>query len=101
MDKVVSLSFGEIALKGANRSYFINKLMSQVRNAVKDLGNPRVYQDLSKIFVEANDGNIDDIVNGQVSVVLPGRQRLQGQDAREHHRETGSTEQFVAVCCNC
>ena len=62
MDKVVSLSFGEIALKGANRSYFINKLMSQVRNAVKDLGNPAVYQDLSKIFVEANDDNIDDIV---------------------------------------
>lgn len=63
MDKVVSISFGEIALKGANRSYFVNKLIGQIRNSIKDLGNLKVYQDKSKIFVEANDENIDTIVN--------------------------------------
>lgn len=63
MDKVVSISFGEIALKGANRSYFVNKLIGQIRNSIKDLGNLKVYQDKSKIFVEANDENIDTVVN--------------------------------------
>ena len=63
MDRVVSASFGEIALKGKNRPYFEKKLAQHVRNAVKDLGNPKVYKEQGKIFVEANDDNMDIIMN--------------------------------------
>lgn len=63
MNKVISVSFGEIALKGANRSFFENKLMNHLKVATKDLGKPRIYRDMSKIFIEVTDNNVDAIVN--------------------------------------
>lgn len=63
MDKVVGISYGEIALKGANRQYFVNKLVKHIKHVTKDLGKPRVYNDRSKIFVEVTDDNIDIIIN--------------------------------------
>ncbi|MGF7059183.1 tRNA uracil 4-sulfurtransferase ThiI [Brassicibacter mesophilus] len=63
MDRVVSVSFGEIALKGLNRSYFENKLVRHIKNAIKDLGKSKIYKELGKIFIEANEQNIDTITN--------------------------------------
>ncbi|MTI49240.1 tRNA uracil 4-sulfurtransferase ThiI [Sporosalibacterium faouarense] len=63
MDKVVSVSFGELALKGLNRSYFENKLVKHVRRVVRDFGEPKVYKEQGKLYIEAEEFNIDEIVN--------------------------------------
>ncbi|WDV44461.1 tRNA 4-thiouridine(8) synthase ThiI [Clostridiaceae bacterium M8S5] len=62
MVKVISISYGEVALKGNNRSYFVNKLIKQIKRLVKDYQDTNVYQDRSKIFIEANEADIDEIV---------------------------------------
>lgn len=63
MDRVIALSLGEVALKGKNRSYFENKLVKQIRGALKDLGKPKVYKQQGKIFAEVNQENIDTTIN--------------------------------------
>ncbi|WP_069650033.1 tRNA uracil 4-sulfurtransferase ThiI [Caloranaerobacter ferrireducens] len=62
MQRIVSISFGEIALKGLNRSYFEKKLLNQIKYSIKGLGAPKVYRDQGKIYVITDDENIDDIV---------------------------------------
>ncbi len=63
MDKVISVSFGEVALKGGNRWYFEKKLVNNIKNSIKDIGNLRVYKERSKIYVEVNDENEQSIIN--------------------------------------
>lgn len=53
MSYTILLKFGEIALKGANRSYFENTLCRQVRYRVKPYGKFNVYKSQSTITVEA------------------------------------------------
>ncbi|KPU26843.1 thiamine biosynthesis protein ThiI [Caloranaerobacter sp. TR13] len=62
MQRIVSISFGEIALKGLNRSYFVKKLLGQIKYSIKGLGEPKVYRDQGKIYVVTDDENIDQIV---------------------------------------
>ncbi|WP_427340298.1 tRNA uracil 4-sulfurtransferase ThiI [Caloranaerobacter sp. DY30410] len=62
MQRIVSISFGEIALKGLNRSYFEKKLLNQIKYSIKGLGEPKVYRDQGKIYVITDDENIDEIV---------------------------------------
>lgn len=52
MDKVISISFGELALKGQNRNFFENKLLKNIKNTVKELGNSKIYKEQSKIYIE-------------------------------------------------
>lgn len=63
MVKVVSVSFGEVALKGKNRSYFVNKLIKHLKRVIRNFDNTNVYQDRSKIFIEAEEKDIDEIAN--------------------------------------
>ncbi|WP_066498468.1 tRNA uracil 4-sulfurtransferase ThiI [Abyssisolibacter fermentans] len=63
MVKVVSVSFGEVALKGKNRSYFVNKLIKHLKRVIRNFDNTNVYQDRSKIFIEAEEEDIDEIAN--------------------------------------
>jgi len=63
LERVISVSFGEIALKGLNRGYFENKLVNQIKKAIKDLGRPKVYKEQSKIYIELQDLNSEAIAN--------------------------------------
>ncbi|MBW4828545.1 MAG: tRNA 4-thiouridine(8) synthase ThiI [Clostridiaceae bacterium] len=63
MDKVISVSLGEIALKGLNRGYFEGKLVRQIKNATKDLGAPKIYKNQGKIYLEAEEIYFDQIIN--------------------------------------
>jgi len=63
LERVISVSFGEIALKGLNRGYFENKLVNQIKKAIKDLGIPKVYKEQSKIYIELQDLNSEAITN--------------------------------------
>ncbi len=63
LDKVVSVSFGELALKGLNRSFFEDKLIKRIRNVIRDIGKPYIYRDQGKLYIEANEGNIKQIID--------------------------------------
>lgn len=63
MDKVISVSIGEIALKGLNRKYFEDKLIGSMIKAIRDIGYERIYKEEGKIYIEGNPDNYTRIVN--------------------------------------
>ena len=63
MDRVLSVSLGEIALKGLNRKYFEDQLIKQIRRAIKDLGIEKIYKEQGKIYIEGEVGNYPQMVN--------------------------------------
>lgn len=63
MDKVVSVSVGEIALKGLNRKYFEDKLVSDIKRSLRDLHLDNVYKEQGKIYIEAPEDNFEQIIN--------------------------------------
>lgn len=63
MDKVISVSLGEIALKGLNRGYFEGKLVRQIKNVTRDLGVPKIYKSQGKIYIKAEEIYFEQIIN--------------------------------------
>lgn len=63
MDKIISVSVGEVALKKLNRNYFENKLVKNIRNVIKDLGKANIYKDQGKIFIEIDEDSIETAIN--------------------------------------
>lgn len=62
MYNIVAVSFGEIFLKGKNRGSFERKLIDQIKYSVKDFEDVYVYRDSGKIFVEARNEDMDEII---------------------------------------
>ncbi len=63
MYNLVSISMGEITLKGKNRGIFENKLISQVRRNLKEFEGVRIFKDQGKVFIEPTfEQDIDKIV---------------------------------------
>lgn len=63
MEKLLSVSVGEIALKGGNRAYFESQLIGQMIRAIKDIGYDNIYKDQGKIYIEAEEVNLPSIIN--------------------------------------
>lgn len=63
MKNVLSISLGEVALKGLNRKYFEDKLIKNVRNVTKDYNIERIYKEQGKIYLEANKEDFSEIIN--------------------------------------
>ena len=63
MDKVLSVSMGEIALKGGNRKYFEDRLIKQISRGIKDLGYNKIYKEQGKIYIEAEDHKFPPMIN--------------------------------------
>ncbi len=63
MDKVLSISLGEIVLKGLNRKYFEDKLIKQIRKAIKDIGFESIYKEQGKIYIEAAEEDFPQLIN--------------------------------------
>lgn len=63
MERVISLSLGEVMLKGKNRRYFIDKIVSQVKRSIKDIGFNGIYKDMGKIYIEADYEKFDQIIS--------------------------------------
>lgn len=64
MKKVISISVGEIALKGKNRRLFEDALISKVRRALHDIELEGIYKEIGKIYVDLkNDNDIDEAIN--------------------------------------
>lgn len=63
MEKVLSVSLGEVALKGLNRRYFEDALIKQIKSVTKDLGAPSIYKEQGKIYIEGEEKHFDQIIN--------------------------------------
>ncbi len=63
MDKVLSVSLGEIALKKLNRKYFEDQLIKQIRRAIKDIGFEKIYKEQGKIYIEAEETDFPQMIN--------------------------------------
>lgn len=63
MEKVISVSVGEVALKKQNRKYFENQLIKNIKNVIKDLGKSNTYKDQGKIYIEMDQDNIETAMN--------------------------------------
>lgn len=63
MEKVLSVSIGEIALKKLNRKYFEDKLIKHMRRAIKDIGCKKIYKEQGKIYIEGEEEKLDQMIN--------------------------------------
>lgn len=63
MKKLISLSLGEVMLKGDNRRTFIDKIIGQVKKFTKGFSNIHIYKDFGKIYIDCNESDIDEIIN--------------------------------------
>ena len=59
MKDMMLLKQGEIVLKGLNRKFFENKLISNIRRRLAPYGSYKVYAVQSTIYVEPQDDSCD------------------------------------------
>ena len=59
MNDILLLKQGEIVLKGLNRKYFEQKLISNINRRLSRLGRFRVYSVQSTIYAEPLDDGVD------------------------------------------
>lgn len=57
MDRIISVSLGELVLKGLNRRYFEDKLIKNMRRVISDLGEYNIYKEQGKIYIEGLESN--------------------------------------------
>ncbi len=63
MRKVLSISLGELALKGLNRGYFERQLIRQISKGIKDIGYETIYKEQGKIYIEGNEDDYSLMIN--------------------------------------
>lgn len=59
MDKIILVRYEEIFLKGLNKNVFENRLIRNIRQKLAGLGNIKVTESQSRIYVESNDADFD------------------------------------------
>lgn len=59
MYNIISISLGEIVLKGKNRGYFERKLSDKIKYSLKEFKGLKIYKDSGKTFIETT--SIEDI----------------------------------------
>ncbi|WP_077366891.1 tRNA uracil 4-sulfurtransferase ThiI [Anaerosalibacter sp. Marseille-P3206] len=63
MDRVISVSLGEVALKGLNRGYFENRLEKQIKKVTIEYGAPKTYREQGKMYIEAEEKYTSQIID--------------------------------------
>ena len=63
MDKILSVSYGELALKGLNRRYFEDQLINNIKRAIKDISYQRIYKEQGKLYIEGNHEDFPQMIN--------------------------------------
>lgn len=62
MKALISVSFGELFLKGANRKQFYNNALSHIFNNIKSIGYDKYYTESAKLYIEADEENFEAII---------------------------------------
>ncbi|KXG74217.1 tRNA uracil 4-sulfurtransferase ThiI [Thermotalea metallivorans] len=68
MKKVLIVRYGEIALKGLNKSHFEQKLIRNIQGNIKDLGEARIYKSNGLIYVAFNGQDEEEMIERIVKV---------------------------------
>lgn len=63
MKNVLSISLGELILKGLNRKYFEDKLIRDMKRAINDIGYENIYKEQGKIYIEGEVSNFPQMIN--------------------------------------
>lgn len=63
MERVISVSLGDLFLKGKNRRYFEDKLDKQIRKSIKDIGYDKIYTSQGKMYIKAEERNFPEIIS--------------------------------------
>lgn len=63
MKRVLSVSIGEIALKGKNRSFFENQLIDKMKRVMKGLDYKKIYKEQGKIYIEISEEDEKEAIN--------------------------------------
>lgn len=62
MYNILIVKYGEIGVKGKNRYLFENKLIKNIKNMLKPLGEYNVYKEYGRIYVDVNDNNYEEVM---------------------------------------
>ena len=62
MYNVLIAKYGEIGVKGKNRYLFENKLIKNIKNMLKPLGNFNVYKEYGRIYVDLEDYDYEEVI---------------------------------------
>ena len=54
MDWVLSVSFGELTLKGDNRKNFEDRAIQKILHSIKEYSIEGYYKDQGKVYIEAD-----------------------------------------------
>lgn len=62
MYNILIVKYGEIGVKGKNRYLFENKLIKNIKNMLKPLGEYNVYKEYGRIYIDVNDDNYEEVM---------------------------------------
>ena len=62
MEKIILIKYGELTTKKANRNLFINKIYDNLKLVLSNY-NVNIISNRSRMFIETNNEDIDEIVN--------------------------------------
>lgn len=62
MEDLLSVSFGELFLKGKNRNKFFKAAIDNIKRNIKDIGYEDMYLESSKLYIKADKNNFDDLI---------------------------------------
>ncbi|RVU54879.1 tRNA uracil 4-sulfurtransferase ThiI [Anaerosphaera multitolerans] len=62
MERVISVSLGEVVLKGKNRKHFVDKIIGQIKRSIANIGYSRIYKEMGKIYIVADYEKFDSII---------------------------------------
>ncbi len=63
MTQLILVRYGELGLKGKNRSFFEDKLIHNMRKALRGRGKTRVFRTRGRLFVEIITGDREEIIS--------------------------------------
>lgn len=62
MYNILIVKYGEIGVKGKNRYLFENKLIKNIKNILKPLGEFNVYKEYGRIYVDLEDYDCEEVI---------------------------------------
>ena len=62
MKELISISFGELFLKGANRRIFYNNIVNHIKKNISEIGYDDMYSESAKLYIEAQNDKLDQLI---------------------------------------
>ncbi len=62
MYNILIAKYGEIGVKGKNRYLFENKLIKNIKNILKPIGDFKVYKEYGRIYVDLEDYDYEEVI---------------------------------------